>query len=204
MGDETQETRQKPPRATRLTLLCRAATASNRLSRLSSDEPLLEREWERAERLARLLPAHDAVFCAPEASARETAALLGLHPAITEPLRDVDYGRWSGLALEEIAAQSPSDLQLWLSDPAAAPHGGESFEAARARCTAWLDSRHAAGGHLLAITHATVLKLVLAHVLDAPLQAIRRTDVEPLGALTLTSNGQRWALRFFGSPLAFA
>ena len=204
MGDETQETRQKPPRATRLTLLCRGATASNRLSRLASDEPLLEREWERAERLAPLLPACDAVFCAPEASARETAALFGLHPAIAAPLRDVDYGRWNGHALEDIAAQGPADLQRWLSDPAAAPHGGESFAAARTRCISWLDDQHAVGGHLLAITHAIVLKLVLAHVLDAPLQAIWRTDIEPFGALTLTSDGRRWALRFFGSPLAFA
>ncbi|MFC6447918.1 histidine phosphatase family protein [Shinella zoogloeoides] len=203
MSDETRETGQKPARATRLTLLCRGATAANRLSRLSCDEPLLARERERAERLAPLLPAVDAVFCAPETSARETAALLGLPPTIAEPLRDMDYGRWSGLALEDIAAQNPRDLQHWLSDPAAAPHGGESFEAARTRCTTWLDGRHAAGGHLLAITHATVLKLMLAHVLNAPLQAIWRTDVEPLGALTLTSNGQRWALRFFGSPLAF-
>jgi broad specificity phosphatase PhoE len=187
-----------PARATRLTFLCRGATASNRLSRLSSDEPLLERERERVGRLAPLLPACDAVFCAPEASTRETAALLGTHPAIAEPLRDVDYGRWSGLCLEEIAAQSPADLQLWLSDPAAAPHGGESFEAVQRRCISWLDDRHAAGGHLLAVTHAIVLRLVLAHVLGAPLHAVWRADVEPLGALTLTSDGRRWALRFFG------
>lgn len=195
MGDETK-------RATRLTFLCRGATAANRLSRLSSDEPLLSRERERAERLARLLPAYDAVFCAPEASARETAAFLAAHPALAEPLRDAAYGRWSGRSVDEIAAEHPGDIQTWLSDPAAAPHGGESFEAVRGRCVSWLDGQHAMGGHRLAVTHAIILKVVLAHVLEAPLSAVWRIDVEPLGALTLTSDGRRWALRFFGAQPA--
>ncbi len=195
MGDDTK-------RATRLTFLCRGATAANRLSRLSSDEPLLDRERERTARLVRRLPAHDAVFCAPEASARETAAFFSPHPAMAEPLRDAAYGRWSGRSLEEIAAENPGDLRGWLSDPAAAPHGGESFEAVRARCVPWLDGQHATGGHRLAVTHAVVLKVVLAHVLGAPLSAVWRTDVEPLGTLTLTSDGRRWALRAFGATAA--
>ena len=197
LGDETH-------RATRLTFLCRGATASNRLSRLSSDEPLLGKETERAERLVRLLPAYDAVCCAPEVSARETAAFFSRQPVMTDALRDADYGRWSGRSVDEIATENPGDLQTWLSDPAAAPHGGESFEAVRARCVAWLDGQHALGGQRLAVSHAVVLKVVLAHVLDAPLPAIWRTDVEPLGALILTSNGRRWALRSFGAPLTFA
>ncbi len=196
LGDETN-------RATRLTFLCRGATASNRLSRLSSNEPLLSKETERAARLVRLLPAYDAVSSAPEASARETAAFFSAQPAIVEPLRDADYGRWNGRSVAEIAAENPGDFQTWLSDPAAAPHGGESFEEVRGRCLSWLDGQHGLGGHRLAVAHAVILKVVLAHVLDAPLPAIWRTDVEPLGALTLTSNGKRWALRSFGSPLAF-
>lgn len=199
LGDETQETKTGHGRATRVTFLCRGATASNRQSRLSSDEPLLDKEAERVRHLARLLPPYDAVFCAPEVSARETASLLGADPVIIEPLRDADYGLWNGRGLDEIAAGSPLDLQAWLSAPAAAPHGGESFDDVRLRCVAWLDSQHAMGGHRLAVTHAIILKLVLAHVLEAPLSAIWRADVEPLGALTLTSNGQRWALRSFGS-----
>lgn len=198
-----QKTKPKRDRATRVTFLCRGATPSNRLSRLASDEPLLDGESERAMRLARLLPAHEVAFCAPEASARETAALLCAQPAPCAALRDVDYGRWSGRRIDEIAAANPAGFQTFLSDPAAAPHGGESFEAVRARCVSWLDGQHAAGGHRLAVTHALVLKLVLAHVLEAPLPSVWRIDVEPLGALCLTSDGRRWALRFFGPPLAF-
>lgn len=186
-------------RASRLTLLCRGATASSRLSRLSSDEPLLPKEALRARLLAGRLRASDAVFSAPEIAARETAAFLSAAPAPCDALRDVDYGRWNGRRIDEIAADEPSGLQAWMADPTAAPHGGESFEAVRARCAAWLDGQHGAGGHRLAVTHAVVLKIVLAHVLQAPLTAVWRADVEPLGLMTLTSDGRRWALRFFGA-----
>ena len=184
------------PRATRLTLLCRGATESNRLSRLSSDEPLLDGEAERASRLARLLP-YDTFYSAPEASARQTAAAFSAHPAACEPLRDADYGAWAGRTIGEIA---PDELQAWLMDPSGAPHGGESFEAVRGRCVRWLDGLHGAGGRHLAVTHAIVLKVLLAHVLDAPLSSVWRIDAGPLSMLALTSDGRRWALRAFGDP----
>ncbi|WP_337183406.1 histidine phosphatase family protein [Shinella sp.] len=200
MNDDMQEGGTgRNGRASRLTLICRGATASNRLSRLSSDEPLLPKEALRARLLAGRLPSSDAVLSAPEAAARETAALLCAAPVPCDALRDVDYGRWNGRRIDEIAADEPSGLQAWMADPAATPHGGESFEAVRARCAAWLDGQHGAGGHRLAVTHAIVLKIVLAHILQAPLAAVWRADVEPLGLMTLTSDSRRWALRFFGA-----
>jgi len=47
----------------------------------------------------------------------------------------------------------------------------------------------------LVVTHAIVLKTVLATVLDAPLTAIYRMDLEPLSTLTLTRSGDAWRLR---------
>ncbi len=183
-------------RATRLTLLSRGATASNQQPRFSSDEPILAKELERATRLARALPAFEDVLHAPETSAAETAAAFSSKPTLCEALRDVDYRQWNGLALADVAAD---DLQRWMADPSAAPHGGESFEQVRERVAAWLDGLHGTGGRRLAVTHGIVLKIVLAHVLGAPLTSIWRVDVEPLGSLSLTSDGRRWALRHFGS-----
>ncbi|GHJ93227.1 hypothetical protein SNE510_27460 [Streptomyces sp. NE5-10] len=36
-------------------------------------------------------------------------------------------GRWCGRTLEEVAGAEAEAVSLWLSDPAAAPHGGESL-----------------------------------------------------------------------------
>lgn len=183
-------------RATRLTLLCRGATASNQQQRFSSDEPILAKERERATQLARTLPAFEDVLHAPEISAAETAAAFSSKPTVCDALRDVDHGRWTGLAVADVAAD---DLQRWMADPSAAPHGGESFEQVRERAAAWLDGLHGTGGRRLAVTHGIVLKIVLAHVLGAPLTSVWRVDVEPLGLLSLTSDGRRWAVRHFGS-----
>src|SRR5262249_42454943 len=60
----------------------------------------------------------------PEQRARQTAQLLGLQPTTESGLADLDCGRWRGKTLDGVP---PEDLQVWLTDPAQAPHGGESI-----------------------------------------------------------------------------
>lgn len=141
----------------------------------------------------------DSVFCAPERSAAETAAVFSRDATPCPALRDLDYGAWADRTLADIAHQSPDDLQRWRADPASAPHGGEPFKAAQTRASAWLETFHSTGGNTLAVTHAIVLKLLFLHVIEAPLLSLWRIDIEPLAMLTLTSDGRRWALRSFGT-----
>jgi broad specificity phosphatase PhoE len=191
----------RPRRATRVTLLCRGATAANRQARFSAEGSLLPKERARAAALAESLRPFDRVFRAPEACAAETAGAFSAAPIPCPALRDLDYGSWSGETVDEIAERFPDALRHWMAEPAAAPHGGESFEATAGRATGWLDGLHGTGGRILAVTHAMLLKLVLAHVVGAPLTAAWRIDVEPLGFLDLSSDGRRWALRGFGAGL---
>jgi broad specificity phosphatase PhoE len=113
-------------------------------------------------------------------------------------LREVDYGRWAGRGLAGIAAASPGDLEIWRSDPAAAPHGGESLAAARARVADWLGTRGAEPGGGVALVSATICRLIVVTVLDAPTAAIWRLDPAPWAALRLTGDGRRWLLRLDG------
>lgn len=188
-------------RATRLTLLCRGATMANRQARLSPDDPLLHGELEKAATLARSLRPFDTVLHAPETGALETAKAFSNAPISCEALADIDYGRWTGETITAIAEHSPDDFQRWMADPAAAPHGGEAFDTAAARAVSWLETLHGAGGNVLAVTHGMILKLLLAHVLSAPRTSVWRIDVEPLGMLRLSSDGNRWALRGFGGAV---
>lgn len=148
--------------------------------------------------LARGLRRFDTVLHAPELSATETAAALSPDAVPCPPLRDVDYGRWDGRTVADITEQFPEDLQRWMADPSSAPHGGEPLDAVQVRAAAWLESLHAKGGSTLAVTHALILKLLFLQVVGAPLISVWRIDVEPLGMLTLSSDGRRWALRSFG------
>lgn len=186
-------------RATRLTILCRGATKANQESRFTSADALLPKEQTRLRALASSLRPFDTVLHAPERAASETAAAFSAKVSLCPPLGDVAYGAWENRTVADIAQHWPEDLERWSADPASAPHGGESFAAAQARATDWLESYHAVGGNTLAVTHAIIVKLLFLHVVGAPLASIWRIDVAPLSMLTLSSDGRRWALRGFGA-----
>jgi broad specificity phosphatase PhoE len=84
----------------------------------------------------------------------------------------------------------------WMSYPEAAPHGGESLVDLRTRDAGWMDSESALGGHVIAVSHAAVIRAAVAHVLEAPLSSFWLSDIEPLAIVRMTSNGRRWSLRF--------
>lgn len=190
-------------RATRLIVLCRGATPASRQLLFSSDEPLIPKDVERSRSIAHTLGNFDTILFAPEIAAAQTAAAFP-GPAIScDALRDVDYGQWNNRTFADVSEQSPQEMALWLSDPTAAPHGGESFKQAQARAASWLHSLHARGGNILAVTHSIVLKLLFADVVGAPLTSIWRIDAEPMTMLGLTSDGKRWALRSFGPRTVF-
>nr|WP_246638675.1 histidine phosphatase family protein [Rhizobium binae] len=179
---------------TRLTWICHGATAASRKALFPLDEPLDDRAAEEAGRMA-ALPRADRIITSPALRARQTAEALRLQGETDQALRDCDHGRWAGRPITAIGAEEPDDLLAWMSDPEAAPHGGESFFALRRRVAGWMDEQSLLAGHVIAISHAAVIRAAVAHVLQAPLSAFWLIDVEPLAVLRMTSNGQRWSLR---------
>jgi broad specificity phosphatase PhoE len=187
---------------TRLTLICHGATAATRSGAFPADEPLEERALARAAALQPMLRRGDRAWASPALRARQTTAALGLD-AVEEPaLRDADHGRWTGRRLEDVQAAEPQAVIAWLSDPDAAPHGGESLSEVLRRAAAWLDARAGDGGHGVAVTHAAVIRAAILHVLEAPASAFWRLDVAPLGVTELSHDGRRWTWRASGLPFA--
>ncbi|MDM9626110.1 histidine phosphatase family protein [Rhizobium sp. S152] len=177
---------------TRLTWICSGATEANRQARFPLDESLEEKATVEARTLAPGLRRADRVFASPALRARQTAEALGLDPVVTPELSDCDYGRWAGRSIAEIEA---NELAAWMSDPQATPHGGESIATLCARVEAWMDGQLTLGGHVLAISHAPVLRAAILVTLRAPSASFWRVDAEPLSTLQMTSNGTRWSLR---------
>ena len=101
----------------------------------------------------------------------------------------------AGLGLEDVYRSDPDGARAWLSDPQAAPHGGEPLTAVLARVAEWLDELAEQSGQLVAVTHLAVLRAAALHVLAAPPEAFWRVDAPPLGRLALTATGGRWQLR---------
>jgi broad specificity phosphatase PhoE len=183
----------------RLTLICHGATASNRAATFPADEPLEDKAAHQTGMLARHVEGADRVWISPAARAGQTAEILGLSGIVAPTLRDCDYGRWTGKTIAAIHAEDPEGLADWMTAFEALPHGGESLSSLFTRVAGWLDDRLDDAGHSVAITHASVIRACLLHLLQAPPQAFWKIDVEPLSVTELSGDGRRWALRLVNS-----
>ncbi|MEI9997551.1 MAG: histidine phosphatase family protein [Rhizomicrobium sp.] len=180
-----------------LTLICHAATAAQRLGAFPRDDGIEPGPAKNLDALRSIATTAGTVLCAPERRALETAGLLGLQVATTDTLRDCDLGNWRGRHLKDIQRDDPNGTVLWLSEPGAKPHGGESLTELFERVDAWLETLPAAG-HIVAVTHASVMRAAVLHALRAPADAFWRLDVEPLSTIDMRHNGRFWSLRSFG------
>jgi broad specificity phosphatase PhoE len=181
---------------TRLTWICHGSTAANRAGRFPLDEPLEERAVIEAERFGSRLQRADRMYSSPALRARQTAEALSFKAETAAELSDCDYGRWAGLAIDDLQTTEPENLMIWMTDPQAAPHGGESIAQICERAAAWMVSQSTLRGHIVAISHAAMIRAAILHVLEAPLSSFWRTDIEPLAVVRMTHNGSRWTLRF--------
>lgn len=171
----------------RLTLVAHALTDAMAAGRFPADEPLNSVGLRQVKPLdGRRDRRH---LTGPERRTGQTADLLGLQ-AITEPrLADLDCGRWRG---EPLSAVCAAELQVWLTEPDRAPHGGESIVDLIERVANWLESLNES---TVAVTHPAVIRAAILHALGAPPNAFWRIDVAPVSRTVLHFRSGRWTLR---------
>jgi broad specificity phosphatase PhoE len=88
-----------------------------------------------------------------------------------------------------------ADLAIWLTDPARAPHGGESVVELISRVRAWMDSLTANRIRLVAVTHPAVIRAAILVALDAPPKSFWRIDIAPASRTVMHFRGHAWTLR---------
>ena len=122
-----------------------------------------------------------AVWSSPQgralATATPSAEALGLQVRVDARLRELDFGAGEGRTSQEMGELFPEALAAFAVDPVA-NHlpGGEDPIAAAARFVACLHDLvdvHA-GSRVLVVTHATIIRLGLCHLLGEPLREYRR------------------------------
>ncbi|MDQ6987259.1 MAG: histidine phosphatase family protein [Mariprofundaceae bacterium] len=113
--------------------------------------------------------------CSEPATAWAQAANIPCN--IVDDLREMHYGAWEGLTATDIERQFPNMLQRWRENPLGMHiPGAETVESFAARVIkAWQGILAAAEGkHILLVAHSGTLRVILAHVLAAPLVTTRR------------------------------
>ncbi|WP_448950472.1 histidine phosphatase family protein [Labrys neptuniae] len=181
----------------RLSLLSHAATPALRAASFPLDEELDARGITSAQKLAGRFGVPARVLSSPALRARQTVEALGLQAESEAMLAECDYGRWAGLAFEAVVGAEPEGLAAWTADPDACPHGGESVSNLIRRVGAWLDQLRV-DGHVLAVTHASVMRAAVVHVLGADARMFWRIEAAPLAIADLRPSSRGWSLRLGG------
>ena len=177
----------------RLSLVSHAMTDAMAAGRFPADEPLNDTGRRLVEAVAALEVSGDTrQLTGPERRARQTAQLLGLKAATEPRLADLDCGCWRAQPLGNIRAE---DLQVWLADPARAPHGGESIVNLIDRVARWLESLTDDTSPTVAVTHPAVIRAAILLALDAPPESLWRIDIAPVGRTVMHFREDRWTLR---------
>ena len=156
--------------------------------------------------LAPLAAEIDTVVASPVRRTRESAEILAerLDTAlVVEPgLAEMEFGTWDGMTFAEIKERHPDDLDAWLGSLDHAPGGGESFRVVEKRVLAGLERLLAEydGRTVLAVSHVTPIKVLVAHALGAPLESVYRMEMAPASVTVLShfADGNA-ALRMFNA-----
>jgi probable phosphomutase (TIGR03848 family) len=197
--DGGEETHPKPT----ILLLVRHALndwVGDKLAGWTPDVHLNDRGKAQAEALCQRLADEPiaAVYSSPLDRATETANILAaphqLEVCVRAGLGEVRYGEWTGQSIKELAKDKAWQVVQFYPSGARFP-GGEAIREMQARAVAELDElvvKHPAKT-ILAVSHADVIKAVLAHYAGLHLDLFQRLVVSPasLSTVAFTPLGPR-------------
>ncbi|HEY0938684.1 MAG TPA: histidine phosphatase family protein [Steroidobacter sp.] len=167
------------------------------------DAPLDAQGVRQAEATASALRHRDdlLIMASPRRRARQTAAaiaaLTGGEVVSSDAIDEIDFGPWSGQTFAQLAGDA--GWRYWNEHrSSAATPSGERIADVQARMLRQLNRwREDFPGRVIAIvTHAEVIRAVLMHWLDAPIDGYGRLAIDPASYSTVSLGD--WGVRIEG------
>ncbi|MFA5630103.1 MAG: histidine phosphatase family protein [Porticoccaceae bacterium] len=163
-------------RTTTVDLLRHGACAGGDIFRGVTDSALTDQGWHQMTAALARHGGWQRVVSSPLQRCADFAERFahdrGLPLAHEVNLREIHFGRWEGRDIAEVWREEGAFVARYYREPGnLAPPGGESAAEASARLVqVWnaLLARHR-GEHLLLVCHGGVIRLLLCHLLAAPL-----------------------------------
>ncbi|MEL7479284.1 MAG: histidine phosphatase family protein [Pseudomonadota bacterium] len=121
--------------------------------------------------------------------AKQLSKQLDIALTVEERLQEMDFGDWDGRAYDWLweNTQNPSIGEFWQAPWQHTPPNGESLCEFRSRVSQWWETelltRHTA--HNLVVTHAGVIKQILAELLSLPLDSLSSINSLEVGYASL-------------------
>jgi probable phosphoglycerate mutase len=141
---------------------------------------------EQARRLAQSLSwlAIEAIYTSPLERAVETAEIIGAERGITpcarEDLGELRFGQWEGRTFDELNQDSEWDRFNTTRSMIRAP-GGELMIEAQTRIVNEVENlrRQHDGENVVVVSHADLLRVLIAYYLGMPLDLLLRFEISP-------------------------
>jgi len=164
---------------TRIDLLRHGETRAGSVYLGRTDAPLSEHGYRQMAEALTDAPHYDAVLSSPlarcAAFAQDYAQLHGLPLHHDARFQEMDFGAWDGRSAAEIAAADAGALENFWRDPVAfTPPQAEPLPSFQARVlAAWQEllARYP-GQHVLLVTHGGVMRIILCHLQQRPLNEL--------------------------------
>ncbi len=173
----------KPP-VTTIDLIRHGEPVGGKRYRGQIDDPLSEKGW--AQMRATVADHHpwDAIVCSSlsrcRAFAEELAARHGLPLREDSRFMEIGFGDWEGRTAAELLEDDPQALYRFWSDPLNnTPPNAETLANFATRViNGWNDVlKNYHGQHVLLVGHAGLIRMIVRHVLDMPLERMFRLQV---------------------------
>ena len=148
------------------------------------DDPLSESGWQQLREVTSEKKHWQHIITSPLKRCAEFATELAqthnlpLHK--NESLKEISFGLWEGKTADELLKAEPDKAKQYWADPInITPPQGESLPDFEKRVvTAWQKILTVfQGQHVLIISHAGVIRIILCHILGMPLTELFKLDV---------------------------
>jgi len=142
-----------------------------------------------------------AIYSSPLARTTQTASIIsdvaGLDVQQRDELKEIAYGDWEGLTVEEVNREFHDDFVRWTADPAwNAPTGGEAAVAIERRALRVVEELAHSGpsGDVLLVSHKATIRIMLCSLLGIDIGRFRYRLGCPVASLTVVEFGARGPL----------
>lgn len=148
------------------------------------DDPLSEKGWAQMWRAVGEYKAWQQIVTSPLQRCQAFAYALGKHhniPVTTEPrFKEVGFGSWEGMSHDEIQIDRSGEYQAFLRDPVHhRPQGAENLDDFINRVSAAYTEtiERYQSKHCLIVTHAGVIRAVIAKIVQAAPTGLYRIKI---------------------------
>ncbi|MCG7939284.1 MAG: histidine phosphatase family protein [Candidatus Thiodiazotropha lotti] len=169
---------------TTIDLLRHGEPVGGRRYRGQIDDPLSDTGWQEMRDAVSGQGPWQTIISSPlircAAFAAELSDQMDITLSYDDRLKEVGFGHWEGFSGDQLRAQDPHQMKRFYHDPIGhRPQNAEPLESFSQRVVQAYNQavRENSGQHILLITHAGVIRSILANLLDAPLGSMYRFSI---------------------------